>query len=156
MNIQFDDNEFTSIELMKYLKAAYGVQINGVSFSTYNLNNWIRMGKLPEAYGGHKIEKVAYVKSFASKRVLTLDGLTRDILNDIYLLENKIPTKRTAKTKLPRKHRTGLYFQILEKAGKQYTIRTKEQSTIPEDWKLAGIKSNQLARIGKRKLKTGS
>jgi len=55
MTIQFNDNEFTSTELMKYLKAAYSTQISGKPFSHHNLNNCISMGKLPQAYGGNKI-----------------------------------------------------------------------------------------------------
>jgi hypothetical protein len=144
MNIEFEDNEFTSHELLNYLKGAYGSQINSAPFSAYNINNWIRIGKIPTAYGDHLILKVVVIPEFNNYRVITIEGLTRDILSDLDLMELKLISEKIAKTKRPRKYRTEFYFQTLKKMGKQYTRKTL--SILPENWKEVGIKSNQLAR----------
>ena len=144
MNIEFEDNEFTSHELLDYLKKAYGSQINGAPFYAYNINNWIRIGKIPTAYGDHKILKVVTIPEFNNHRVITIEGLTRDILNDLDLMEFKLKSEKITKTKRPRKHRTTFYFQTLKKLGKQYTRKTL--LILPENWKEVGIKTNQLAR----------
>jgi hypothetical protein len=67
MKILFEENEFTTNELLNYLKAAYRIQINGTPFSHYNINNWIRNGKIPEAYGNHKISNVEISKAFYNR-----------------------------------------------------------------------------------------
>lgn len=144
MNIEFEDNEFTSRELLDYLKRAYGSQINGTPFSAYNVNNWIRIGKIPMAYGDHRILKVVSVREFNNYRVITIEGLTRDILSDLECLGIKLQPRKVLKTKRPRKQRTTFYFQTLKKLGKQYTRKTI--SILPENWKEVGIKTNQLAR----------
>jgi hypothetical protein len=151
MNIQFEDNEFTSCELLKYLKEAYGLQINGAPFVAYTINNWIRYGKIPMAYGDHKILKVVNIEQFSNAKVLTLEGLTRDTLDDLQFLKIKSFSERLPKTKRPRKHRTRFYYQLLEKVGKQYTKKTL--SILPDDWKQIGIKSNQLAKQRYKKVK---
>jgi hypothetical protein len=143
MKILFEENEFTSNELLNYLKAAYRLKINGSAFSHHNINNWIRNGKIPEAYGNHKILNVEISKAFCNRRILTIDGLTRDVLDDLHLLRK---AKKFPPIKRIRKQRTELYFQILAKAGKQYTKKTKELSTLPNNWKQLGIKPNQLRR----------
>ena len=144
MNIEFENNEFTSHELLDYLKRAYGSQINGAPFSPYNVNNWIRIGKIPTAYGDHRILKVVTIPEFNNYRVITIEGLTRDILGELGLLELKLKSEKISKARRPRKHRTQFYFQTLKKLGKQYTRKTI--SILPENWKGVGIKSNQLAR----------
>jgi hypothetical protein len=144
MNIEFGNNEFTTHELLDYLKKAYGSQINGAQFSAYNINNWVRIGKIPTAYGDHRILKVVIIPEFNNYRVLSIEGLTRDILSDLGLMGFKLRSEKTAKTKRPRKHRTQFYYQTLKKLGKQYTRKTL--SILPENWKEVGIKANQLAR----------
>jgi hypothetical protein len=144
MNIEFEDNEFTSHELLDYLKRAYGSQINGAPFSAYNINNWIRIGKIPMAYGDHQIIKVVVAPEFNDNRVITVEGLTRDILSDLGLLGFHLKSKKTVRTKRPRKHRTQFYYQTLKKLGKQYTRKTL--TILPENWREVGIKANQLAR----------
>jgi len=151
MKIEFSDNEFTFHELLKYMKEAYGSQISGAPFLAYNINNWIRIGKIPMAYGDHRILKVEKVKEFSNAKVLTLEGLTRDTLDDLHLFEFKPTYEELPKTKRPRKHRTQLYYQILEKVGKQHTKKTL--SILPTQWKLAGIKPNQLAKTRYKKTK---
>ncbi len=144
MTIEFEDNEFTSYELLDYLKRAYGSQINGAPFSAYNINNWIRIGKIPTAYGDHLILKVVNTLEFNNYRVITVEGLTRDILSDLGLPEFNLKSGKIAKSKRPRKHRTPFYYQTLKQLGKQYTRKTL--SMLPENWKEVGIKANQLAR----------
>jgi hypothetical protein len=144
MNIEFENNEFTTRELLDYLKKAYGSQINGAPFSAYNINNWIRIGKIPTSYGDHRIMKVVITPEFNNYRVITIEGLTRDLLSDFGLMEFKLKSGKTAKTKRPRKQRTPFYFQTLKKMGKQYTRKTI--SILPENWKEVGIKTNQLSR----------
>jgi hypothetical protein len=144
MITKFEDNEFTSHELLDYMKGAYGSQINGAPFSVYNINNWIRIGKIPTAYGDHRVLKVVITPEFNNYRVISIEGLTRDILSDLWLLEFKLKSGKTSKTKRPRKQRTSFYFQTLNKVGKQYTRKTL--SILPENWKEVGIKTNQLAR----------
>jgi hypothetical protein len=151
MNIQFENNEFTSCELLKYLREAYGLQINGSPFVAYTINNWIRYGKIPMAYGNHKILKVENILQLSNVKVLTLEGLTRDTLDDLQFLKIKSFSERLPKTKRPRKHRTRFYYQLLEKNGKQ---RTKNKlSVLPNEWKQLGIKSNQLVKQRYKKIK---
>jgi hypothetical protein len=80
MNINFEDNEFTFCELLKYLKEAYGLQINVSPFVAYTINNWIRNGKIPTAYGDHKILKAENIAQSSNAKVLTLEVLPRDTL----------------------------------------------------------------------------
>jgi hypothetical protein len=144
MNIAFEDNEFTTHEILKYLKRAYGSQINGAPFSAYNINNWIRISKIPTAYGDHRILQVVTSPEFGNHRVITIEGLNRDIINDLSFLEFNPQSAEKSKAKRSRKQRTTFYFQTLEKLGKQYTKKT--MSILPGNWKEVGIKANQLAR----------
>lgn len=149
MRIEFQENEFTRTEILEYLTKAYGRQLNCNRFSTYNLNNWTRVGKIPDLYGGHRILKVERIEELRRLKVYTLEGLTREIAKDVDLLNNpkkQIPKKFLNKNSLVRKHRTQYYYDILKKAGKQYTRKTIEQSILPDNWKIRGIKQNQLAR----------
>jgi hypothetical protein len=155
MNIQFEYNEFTTHELMQYIKAAYGTQINGAAFRPINLSNWIRIKKIPEAYGGHRITSIKTIEGINNARVLTIEGLTRDVLVSLDLLSKKIRVE-IPKLKRARKQRTPFYYKILEKAGKQYTKKTKQISTIPESWKTIGIKQNQLTKTRNRKIAINS
>ena len=150
MNIEFEYNEFTTHELMQYIKAAFGTQINGAAFSPTNISNWLRHKKIPEAYGGHKITSIKSITGISNVHVLTLEGLTRDVLDNLDLLRHT-NAKPVPKLKQARKQRTPFYYQILEKAGKQYTRKTKQLATIPQTWKTIGIKQNQLVKPGNRK-----
>ena len=149
MEIQFKENEFTFHELLHYLKKAYGCQINGAPFSAYNVNNWIRAGKIPMLYGDHRILNVVKTPEFGGLKVFTLEGLTRDTLEDLHLIQVESFRNELPKIKRPRKHRTRLYYKILERNGKQYTKKTI--SMLPDQWKLAGIKGNQLVKPSRNK-----
>lgn len=159
MTYSFAANEATSWEVLEYLKRAYGVQINGTPFSIYNLNNWIRMKKLPEAYGGYKILAVTRYKELGNLMVLTLEGWNRMDVEDLVDSLTDFDTTRSQRRKKdvspkavrPRKHRTDFYYQLLEQAGKQYTKKTLKAATLPKYYKEAGIKANQLKRKSRDK-----
>jgi hypothetical protein len=50
------------------------------------------------------------------------------------------------KTTRPRKLHTKLYYQLLQKAGKQYTKYTLKDATLPDYWKEAGGKNKSADR----------
>jgi hypothetical protein len=109
--------------LLSFITTAFGCQVNGKPFKNYHLNNWIRIGKVPRAYGGYKIQRVERVKALHNGKILVLDGLTRDVLADIqhYSLQVNGASIQIGK---PRKQRTTLYYELLERAGKQHTRKT--------------------------------
>ena len=148
MQIEFSDNEFTCSDLLRYLRTCFGLQINGSPFTIHTINNWIRIGKIPMLYGDHRILRVEIFPKLNGLKVLTIEGMTRDLLVDLHLLEPK-PFKPLPKTMRVRKHRTKLYYQILEKHGKQNTKKTL--SMLPDSWKLMGIKYNQLTQNNHKK-----
>lgn len=141
MTISYADNEFLVKELLFFVKTAFGCQINGKPFKNYHINNWIRIGKVPDAYGGYRIIQV---DTQYGCRVITLKGLTREILTDLQTHKSVKIVPPTVK--IPLKQRTRLYYEILKKAGKQYKRRTKEAATMPDNWKTIGIKRNQFIR----------
>src|SRR5437879_3882372 len=132
MIYEFASNEATGWEVLEYLRRAYGTQISGAPFTIYNLNNWIRIKKLPEAYGGNKIIAAQRYKELGNLMVLTIDGWNRaevaylvGHLSDYEETKNHKRKQDTrAKSARPRKQRTRLYYEILDKAGKQYTKKT--------------------------------
>jgi hypothetical protein len=154
MTYEFEDNEFTSWEILEFLKNVYGMQVNGSPFT----QNWIRIKKLPDFYGGHKIIKTERYKELNNLLVLTLENLNRSQLTDLVgclsdfreTLNKRRAIDRIAYNKKPRKQRTHLYYQILCKANKQYTKKTIKQATLPDDWKGAGVKGNQTAHRRQR------
>jgi hypothetical protein len=84
--------------------------------------------------------------------VLTIEGLNRaegenlvGALSD-YQKANSHERKQgnIAKQTRPRKQRTLLYYQILDKAGKQYTKKTLKAATLVKYWKESGSKRNQI------------
>jgi hypothetical protein len=143
MIVNYANNEFTGYELLSFVTAAFGCQVNGNPFKSYHLNNWIRIGKVPDAYGGYRILSVEKMEGLHSGKVLALSELTRDVLIDIqrHPLQVKNPPIPVRK---PRKQRTALYYELLERVGKQYTRKTKKVATISNQWKMIGIKRNQL------------
>ena len=150
MDIQFECNEFTTHELMQYIKAAFGKQINGAPFGPTNLSNWLRMKKIPEAYGAHRITSIKAITGISNVRILTVEGLTRDVLEHLDLLANG-STGPLPRMKRPRKQRTPFYYQVLEAAGQQYTRKTKVTATLPPSWNAIGIKQAQLAKARNRR-----
>lgn len=151
MTYQFEQNEFTSWELLQYFKSVYESQINGKPFSNYNLQNWVTIGKVPDLYGGYKIIKTERYKELQNLLVITLDSLSRKEM--IELIDNpsdsvnetknkKRRADKIANNKTPRKQRTELYYQIL--GSRNTTKKNLEQSIIPKYFKEAGGKRNQL------------
>jgi hypothetical protein len=159
MKFEFEQNEFTVWNLLEYLKGLYGCQINGNRFSSSILHRWIRLKKLPEAYGGNKIIHAVRYKELSNLLVLSVEGISRDevtyligSLDNYEQTLNKKRKKDVLQTKnIPHKQRTKLYFETLDKAGKQYTKKRLAQSTLPLYWKEAGIKKNQLVNRSKNK-----
>ena len=145
MTFTFLENEFTTAEILYFLKKAYGKQINCKPFTSAIISNWIRIRHFPLVYGGYRIISSSIYKEYGRIRTLMLDGLTRieaeEMIGSLEDAYNK-PIKSTKELK-PRKHRTKLYYQVLESAGKQYTKKTIKEATLPTCWKLAGIKTNQ-------------
>jgi len=40
------------------MEYGYGAQISGNPFTIHNVNAWIRMKKIPDAYGGNRIQQM--------------------------------------------------------------------------------------------------
>lgn len=147
MKVEFEENEFTTQELLFFLEAAYTSQLNGKPFTGAIIRNWIRIKHFPAAYGGYRIISDNLYRQFGNTRVLAVEGLTREeVLEMIGPFQNQGNSEKQsfAKKRMPRKLRTKSYYEILKAAGKQYTKTTLEQSTLPLYWKEAGIKKNQL------------
>ena len=84
MEFEFESNEFTTWDLLEYLQRAYGAQIGGQPFTIHNVNVWIRMKKLPDAYGGNRILLVERYKELENLRVLTIERLDRGDIEAVY------------------------------------------------------------------------
>ena len=153
MTIQLEENEFTTKELLHFLRIAYNTQINGKPFTVPIIRNWIRIKHFPAAYGGYRIVSTKIYKQLGGIRVLDIEGLTRkDVEEMIGSMNDNANIKiniMPIKNKKPRKQRTKLYYQILEAAGKQYTKKTLKQATLPLYWKEAGIKRNQIVNTSR-------
>ena len=156
MTIELAQNEFTTNEVLHFLRVAYNTQISGKPFTVAIIRNWIRIKHFPLMYGGYKIPSTKIYKQFGDVRVLIIEGLTRmEVEGMIGSLHNAEygdpkPEKNISKNIKPRKQRTKLYYQTLDAAGKQYTKKTLKQATLPLHWKVAGIKRNQMVNKSRR------
>lgn len=152
MKIEFEENEFTTQELLSFLKSAYVSQLNGKPFTGATIRNWVEIKHFPLAYGGYKIISNILYKQYGNMRVLTLEGLTReDVIEMVGWMQEHDEMEIVSENRQPRKQRTKLYYETLQAAGKQYTKKTLAQSTLPLYWKEAGIKKNQLVNRSKAK-----
>lgn len=144
MKVQFEDNEFTTRDLLEYLQRGYGAQVSGQSFTIHNINAWIRIKKLPDAYGGNRILQVDRYKELGNLRILTIERLNRADIEAVYgslsefteMLNNRradIPKIRK------RKLRTEMYYQLLGSKGKR-----SRALVIPDNYKEMGIRENQF------------
>src|ERR1035437_6891416 len=153
MKIQLAENEFTTAEVLLFLRLAYSTQINGKPFTAATIRNWIRINHFPAAYSGYRIVSTKIYKQLGGIRVLDIEGLTRkDVEEMIGSMNDNTNIKINVlpiKNKKPRKQRTKLYYKILEAAGKQYTKKTLKQATLPLYWKEAGIKRNQMVNTSR-------
>lgn len=156
MNIKFEENEFTTQELLCFLRSAYVIQINGKPFTGAVIRNWIEIKHFPLAYGGYQIVSNILYKQYGNMRVLTLEGITRKEMIEMAGSQDGNNKLQAVSLTKPRKQRTKLYYQILQSAGKQYTKKKLSVSTLPLYWKEAGIKKNQLVNKGKSKAHLGS
>lgn len=144
MEYEFESNEFTTWGLLEYLKRAYGAQINGQPFTIHNVNAWIRMKKLPDAYGGSRILQVDRYKDLDNLRVLTIGHLNREDIEAVYgSLSEFTETLNRRRADTPRirkkKNRTELYYQLLGSKGKR-----SRALAIPDNYKEMGIRENQF------------
>lgn len=146
MEFKFEPNEFTTWDLLEYLERAYGTQVNGQPFSIHNINVWIRIKKMPDAYGGHRILRVDRYKDFGNLRVMTIEHLDREDIEAVYgVLSDFKEASNKSKARMPRnrprKLRTEFYYQLLGSRG-----RRGKGPAIPDDYRMFGIKRNQFKR----------
>lgn len=146
MTYCFDDNEFSKWDLLEYVSRAYGTQISGEPFSIHNVNVWIRVKKLPDAYGGNRILDVIRYNQLDGLTMIHIDQLSRSDIEAVYgklseftraLNHSRAVTPRL-KGKGKRKQRTELYHQILKDR------KSLQKPAIPNNYKELGIKENQF------------
>lgn len=146
MIFTFEQNEFTTWDLLEYMERAYGAQVSGQPFTIYNVNVWIRMKKLPDAYGGNRILHDDRYKELGNLRVITIAHLNREDIEAAYgtlgrfteaLNKSRAQTPRIRKQKL----RTELYYRQLGSRG-----RKGKAIAIPDNYMMVGIKENQFKR----------
>lgn len=146
MKYEFGSNEFTSWDLLEYLQRAYGTQVSGQPFTIHNINVWIRMKKIADAYGGNKILRVDRYGELENLRILTIEHLDREDIEAVLgklsefketLNKSRASTPRRRKQKL----RTDLYYQLL--GGRE---KRSKAIAIPDNYKEMGIKENQFKR----------
>jgi hypothetical protein len=144
MRFEFEPNELTTWDLLEYMERAYGAQVSGQPFTIHNVNVWIRIGKLPDAYGGNKILRMDRYKDFGNLRILTIEHLDREDIEAFYgslggyketLNKSRARTRRVRK----RKNRTEFYYQLLGNRGRKRNV-----TAIPDDYRMIGIKGNQF------------
>jgi hypothetical protein len=131
------DNQFTSSELSSFLKKMYGAKISQGPFLAGDVHRWATEGKMPEAYGGHKLEAAM----MSGVMIFTVEGLNREDYG--FLKRTKVsPARKINKRKDRRPPRTELYNKIAK-------VKFPE-TTLPNNWKEVGIKGNQLRRANKK------
>lgn len=147
-----EDNEFTKGELLAYIKAAYGKSVSGKKIGYSILGAWIRLMRIPPAYGGNKIlkyEKLGHVFIF------TVEGLSRSLLDDLdavrraSIVNLPVIEKKRSRAK---KQRTELYYTLL--GSKQTTKVSLNNSILPNNWKMLGMKPNQTVDAVRKGEKT--
>jgi len=143
MKFEFESNEFTIWDLLEYLQRAYGAQISGQPFNIHNISVWIRMGKLPDAYGGNRILQVDRYKELGNLRILTIEHLNREDIEAVYgslnVFTEALNKRRADMPRIRRKKlRTELYYQLLGSKGK------RGQAMIPDYYREMGIRENQF------------
>jgi hypothetical protein len=146
MIFTFEANEFTTWDLLEYVERAYGAQVSRQPFTIHNVNVWIRMKKLPDAYGGNRILRDDRYKELDNLRIITVEHLNRKDIEAVFgtlsrfteaLNKSRAQTPRIRKQKL----RTELYYRVLGSRGKQGKV-----VAIPDNYRMVGIKENQFKR----------
>jgi hypothetical protein len=155
MDIKFEQNEFTTSDLLEYLRRGYGSQISGERFSIHNINVWVRMGKIADAYGGNKILRADRYKELGNIRILTIEHLNRSDIEYAYGAFGRfMETINKARAKPPKarkqKLRTEFYYQLLGGRG-----RRGKAIVIPDNYKEVGIRENQFKErpVPRRRIK---
>lgn len=159
MVVHFEEDEFTARELIHYFKTLFQRQFNGSPFTQTSLSNWIRQGRVPELYGGYQILAAKRYGQLGGLQVITMDGLSRKELpqevgggNYIEQLVKAQPPPALGRPNSVQghRHRTRLYYQILEKAGRSYQPYLSQINILPQYYKQAGGKGNQKARTSRK------
>lgn len=133
MSALIKDNELLTKQVLEYLKATYGRQINGKEFTTEQILRWASIGKFPDIYGGNKIvhsRKVAIIGMVA----LTIENLDHELCT--FAIKHFTTPLYTHKT--TKKKRTKLYYQLAKKNP------PSQASVLPDNYKELGIKRNQF------------
>lgn len=122
MKIEFEENEFTTQELLSFLQLAYVRQLNDKPFSGATIRNWIEIKHFPLAYGGYKILSNISYEQYGNMRVLVLEGITRkEIAEMVGSFQANNIKEIVFRNKAPRKQLTKLCYETLQAAGKQHT-----------------------------------
>lgn len=146
MLFEFEPNEFTTWDLLEYMDRAYGAQVSGQPFTIHNVNVWIRLGKLPEAYGGNRILRVDRYKDFGNLRIITIEHLDREDIEAAFgalcNFKERLNKSRARVCRTPRrKLRTEFYYRLLGSRGKR-----DKTIVIPDNYRMLGIRENQFKR----------
>lgn len=159
MRIEFEPNEFTTYDLMEYLNRAYGSKVNGRVFRAIDLHNWARLKKIPEVYGGNRILKVTRYKQFENIRVYTIDNLYReDVIRqygDLSTFKTNFVHSRVKEKQIkqiPPAQRTKSSYELAVRKGYAPPF-TNPIAILPDNYRLLGIKSNQISQCTKRIVK---
>lgn len=133
------ENEFTTSELLTYLNGCYITKLNEIPFTVGSILDWIRLGKLPEAYGGYKIT----AQRLSGIRILTVEGLMREDMRFVRGLAHPVATTITVMNPKRTPSRTRLYYEL--------SRQPIPDKVLPDEWKSIGIRGNQLVSGTKRK-----
>lgn len=78
MKYQLEPNEFSSALVLEWLNAYFGgVRGNGVTFKPAHIDAYLRIGSLPQVYGGFPISCATYPE-LGNFKIITIQGITRD------------------------------------------------------------------------------
>lgn len=143
MTYQLESDEFTTWTLLEYLKLAYGVQINGRSFTVHTVLNWVAALKMPDSYGGHRIYQVQRHKELYNMMTFRVEHLNRhdiaDMLGKLDQYATQLNKRRVAETKKKgrKKVRTEFYYQ-------QLPVRKRRGTVVPDNYAELGISKRQF------------
>lgn len=144
MEYQLESDEFTTWTLLEYLKLAFGAQINGKPFAVSNILFWVRTGKLPESYGGHRIYEAQRYKELNNILTFRVEHLNREEIEEMigqldhYAVHLKSKQRVAESKKRGRKKvRTELYYQMLPERKRRGTV-------VPNNYAELGISKKQF------------
>lgn len=136
LELPLADNQFTANELLVYMDRVYGSKVAQTKFTNNDLFLWFQLGKIPEAYGGNRID----LSIMSGVGIYEVEGLTREDLRYVRTIPAPIHKRPDRKHKdAPR--RTKLYYKI--------TGKVEPANILPDNWRQLGIRGNQLQRVRK-------